>query len=164
MRELAVLLEREAPASLHGVNVDTAYLVGLMADLGASFILYLVDQRSLAGLGPPSTQICLAAVHANHAEVGAALLGHWMTDPQMVAAVATHHPPDEGSLTSQARMMVVASEIVRGVPGAMDVTARPPSRALLDRCLGELRLDQARLAGLTAVVAERFRETMDLLS
>jgi hypothetical protein len=45
----------------------------------------------------------------------------------------------------------------------VDVTARPPSRLLLDRCLGELRLEAVRLPGLTAAVAERFRETMEQL-
>ncbi len=54
-------------------------------------------------------------------------------------------------------------ELLRSVPGAVDVTARPPTGPLLNRCLGDLRLDQSRLAGLTAAINERFRETMELL-
>jgi len=163
MRELVTLLESEGPTAPRRLSVDTAYLVGLMADLGASFILSLADQRAVAGLEPASLPGCLAAVHTNHEEVGAALLGQWMTDAQVVAAVARHHPRDDAPLTDQARLMVLASEILRAVPGAVDVTARPPTRALVDRCLGELRVDPARLGSLTAAVAERFRETMELL-
>jgi CheY-like chemotaxis protein len=163
MRELASLLERDGPPAHRSVSVDTAYLIGLMADIGASFILYLVGQRSSTGLGAATPQEYLSAVHAHHQAVGAALLGQWMTDAVVVAAVGDHHPAPDAQLSDQARMSVVASELLRSVPGAVDVTARPPTGPLLNRCLGDLRLDQPRLAGLTAAINERFRETMDLL-
>jgi CheY-like chemotaxis protein/HD-like signal output (HDOD) protein len=151
MRELTAVLGQAGRRVQ--VSADAAYLVGLMADIGAAFMLGLADQRKGVGLGVGAARDQIAAVHANHQEVGAALLGRWLTDPLVVAAVADHHPKGPDALTDYHRMMVIASEVVKSLPGALDVTARPPPTALVDKCLTDLQLTRAHLSALSASAA-----------
>jgi two-component system response regulator (stage 0 sporulation protein F) len=160
MRELA----GAASGDRERLNGDTAYFIGLMADVGASLLLWLADERKATGASQASAASYLPGIQSVHQEVSAALLGQWMADAQVTAGVSDHHGTGSPAPTDYARMMVVAHDLTRQLPGlAADVTsAAPPAPALVDRCVAELHIDRNRLPLLAAAISERYRETVEV--
>jgi HD-like signal output (HDOD) protein/DNA-binding NarL/FixJ family response regulator len=159
MRELAAI---STPGGARP-NGDTAYLVGLMSDVGASLLLWLADERRTAGGSWTGAASYLPAIQSAHQEVGAALLKQWMADPAVIAGIADHHGHSETPPNDYARMMVVAGELTRDLPGLPPDLTTPAAApaALVDRCIADLRIDRGRLQALAKAIGDRYQETVD---
>jgi CheY-like chemotaxis protein/HD-like signal output (HDOD) protein len=141
------------------VNPDTAYLVGLLADCGASLLLWLLDERHAAGELGGEMERFLPCVRQHHQEIGAALVGRWLGDPDIESAVKEHHPDGTPPVTPLGRMMVVAHAMAQDFGAGEDPTAvGSPSRAMADLCASELRLTNATIAAVTEAALDGYIE------
>lgn len=87
MRGLAEL----AGAGAH-LEPETAYLAGLLADAGASFLLWVIGERIAGGTRPPGApESYVLGLRDQHEEVGTALLARWELDPVVTLVARTHH-------------------------------------------------------------------------
>jgi HD-like signal output (HDOD) protein len=128
------------------VDADLAYLCGLMADVGASLLLWVEGDRGGGGDG------ARAALRRYHEELGATLLERWGFEPAVVAFARQHHPLAEPSpTTAYAKVGIVASELAAQLLGDDDPTgAGPVPAALMSRCASELQLSDAVFGRLMA--------------
>jgi HD-like signal output (HDOD) protein/CheY-like chemotaxis protein len=138
---------------------DSAYLIGLLADTGASFLLWVfAERRSTGGLPTPSAEI-LPSVRAHHPEVSAALVGRWLDDADAAAAVREHHPAGAPPATTLGRLLVVAQSVVETLGVGADPTAvAPPAHSLVDQCRVELGLSLEEVALVRDAAAHEFGE------
>lgn len=122
-------LASNRPAHQSGVHLDPdlAYLVGLLADVGASFLLWVVAERKLAGVPLRSAQPFLGHVRDHHEEVGGALLKQWLPDPTVIAAVTGHHLHPARTPMGYAGLAVVAADLIAGIRIGADITTRAPA-------------------------------------
>lgn len=156
MRHLATL---SAPDL--GVDADNAYLAGLLCDVGASFLLWLLDERAaLTGAGADEGE-ALEAVRTHHQRVGPLVLDRWGFAGTPVALARHHHAdPRTPFVGSYTRLAVLGMELARAI-GAPDVTtADAIPTATVERCMADLGLDAQRLAAAQEEVA---REVQDVL-
>jgi CheY-like chemotaxis protein/HD-like signal output (HDOD) protein len=149
---------RAIAASMRTAHVEpeTAYLVGLLADVGASMLLAMMDEGKV-GLPEVRLEDYLPAIRANHAEIGAALLARWIRDPAITAAVCEHHPQGTLPASPYGRMLVLAADLIGPDPTA----PVPQPQAVVDLCLAELDLDLGRLTALVSGIDEGYRQIVE---
>ena len=101
---------------------EAAFAAGMLHDIGELVIgtsLATIDQEArlllLTSLDRRG-QACLAAeedaLGANHAELGAALAGHWSIPTHLVNAIANHHSPAMTGARADLATLVFAGEVL----------------------------------------------------
>jgi HD-like signal output (HDOD) protein len=123
-------------AELQRLDVFSAYLAALFADVGASFLLWAIVDKSRGRV--PDPEDALAFVREHHETMSGAVLKRWGHADFVVGLVRRHHAPTlTGPATPYASLLVVASQMARELTGEEDPTAEEPfpSPALLERCL-----------------------------
>ncbi|MFO0747951.1 MAG: HDOD domain-containing protein [Myxococcota bacterium] len=78
-----------AIAEQRGLDSTLAYLGGLFADAGASFLLWVLAERS--GLAAPEPERALQFVVSAHEDTGARLLGAWGLPKETIDLARGHH-------------------------------------------------------------------------
>jgi HD-like signal output (HDOD) protein/CheY-like chemotaxis protein len=141
MRAVADLL-----ASDDRVNDDVAYLIGLLSDVGASFLLWVGAQRgSFAGDG----RAALSSLEKHHEEASAAILGRWGFDEEIITAVRHHHSELPPTLTSRYWPIAVLGASLAAEVAGTDIThPAKPDQLLVDRCAAELQIGAAAFSRL----------------
>lgn len=159
MRALAEACKVAPPPSS-----DRAYLCGLLADIGASFLLRVLVELP-AGRRPPSADACLAFAAAHHEALGESLLGAWGLDPVVAKVAGTHHRARTTEASPYGALAIVASSLAEKVLGEADRLAHvqhEPSR-LHDATL-LLGLDEQTVAQVEARVEPILRAALAAIS
>jgi putative nucleotidyltransferase with HDIG domain len=114
------------------VNAESAFLCGLLHDVGKPVTLALVHDlvRSL------SSDTCLEVLEPHHAAVGRALAERWGLPPPIVAAITYHHEPTAAAghapaahVTSLANLL---AHLVLDRPDSDEAVRTHPSCAALN--------------------------------
>ena len=138
---VARALAMRALAEMTGQDGFTAYIGGLFADVGASFLLRIVVE-DVAGPAPEPGAV-LAFVRTAHEEIGGRMLATWGHDDATVRLAHRHHagappaPPSPGW-----SLFILATEVAVKLTQAPDLTADDdwPNDGLVDRCAAALGL------------------------
>jgi HD-like signal output (HDOD) protein len=131
-------------AELQRLDVFSAYLAALFADVGASFLLWAIVDKSRGRV--PDPEDALAFVREHHETLSGAVLKRWGHSELVLGLVRRHHAPtSSGPATPYASLLVVASQMARELTGEEDPTAEEPfpPPALLERCLLHASLSQS---------------------
>lgn len=153
-RSLARALAMRALCELlgpgQGLDADTAYIIGLMADIGSSLLFWIVSQEDHGSLTPEDlrdTASMLTLVRNTHEELGRALTELWKLDKVVSAVIANHHraiPPTTNA--SWWALCVVANDLATSIVGEPDPTcAAAPEPHVVVRYATELTLPIALL-------------------
>jgi CheY-like chemotaxis protein len=153
-------------ADLAGVDADEAHIAGLLADVGASFLLRLVADLSAAGKrSAADTEATLAFVRQHHALVGEAVVQGMGLGPAVSQICRIHH--DESPPAPPSRhwsMAVLAMHLAGRMERCTDLTAaRPHPLAAVERCSVEIGIGETatqRLVGRLERQAEEIFETL----
>jgi HD-like signal output (HDOD) protein len=117
------------------LEVFPAYLAGLFADVGASFLLWAIVDKSRGRVPEPAD--ALVFVREHHETMSGAVLKRWGHGEPVASLVRKHHaPPLTGPAATHARLLVLASQLSTELTGEDDLTVDGPSPtpALLERC------------------------------
>lgn len=153
MRALCDLLD---PAqSAKGLNADTAYLVGLMADVGASLLLWVVSEKAQGTLTADDvreTSTALEVMRRTHEELGKALLDRWSFDKVVSAVIAQHHRETPPAVQSAWwSLFVLGDHLATTLTGENDLTAlKPRDRSAVERCAADFGIPQPVMGRLIA--------------
>lgn len=148
MRALCDLIDPSA-----GVDGDTAYLIGLMADVGASLLLWVTCERAgenLTSEDVSDTATALEMVRRSHEDVGKALVERWNFGKAIPGTVAQHHretPPVTDTVWWNLFVLGdhLASKIVEQRDITTDLTI---SDITLDRCAAEFGIPRVVISQL----------------
>jgi putative nucleotidyltransferase with HDIG domain len=72
-------------------NAESAFLCGLLHDVGKPVVLTLLLDVMKAAAAAPSQALCAAVLASHHAAVGRRLAERWALPEPVVAAIAHHH-------------------------------------------------------------------------
>lgn len=156
MRGLADLLANDET-----MDPDTAYLIGLLCDVGASFMVAVSVQRS-PDLSPADGPWLAELIDLRHASLSAVILERWGFGELIVAAVRDHHQGfPTGGGGSYWQVGCVAQVLAEDLTGAPDPSLRASAgRLLSDRCAAELRLGANVLPSLLAGLRGEYAEAV----
>ena len=150
MRALCDLIDPSA-----GVDGDTAYLIGLMADVGASLLLWVTCERAgdnLTSDDVGDTKTALETVRRTHEDVGKALVERWNFGKAIPCTVAQHHreaPPVTDTVWWN--LFVLGDHLAAKIVEQPDITTdHTIGEITLDRCAAEFgipRVVMSQLAG-----------------
>lgn len=118
MRALAEAAGTRA-ATLTG---ERAYLAGLLADTGASFLVRVLVELPPARR-PSSVEACVAFVASHHEQIGESLLGSWGIDGTVSKVAGTHHRARVEDIEPYWSLTVVGSELACRILGVTDPLA-----------------------------------------
>ena len=145
MRVLCDLLDASA-----GVDGDTAYLIGLMADVGATLLLWVVSEKAgdnLTTEDVSDTGAALEMVKRTHEEVGKALVERWSFGKAIPATVAQHHrevPPVTDALWWN--LFILGDHLASKMVSDPDPTTdRALGEMMVERCAAEFGIPRAIL-------------------
>jgi CheY-like chemotaxis protein/HD-like signal output (HDOD) protein len=164
-RSVARALAMRALCELLGpgqtMNGDTAYLIGLMSDVGASLLLWVVSERSQGNLTPEDLKdvpAVMSLVHRTHEELGRALTERWGFEKVVSSAIAEHHRDVPPSTHAVGWMLeIIGNSLATRMVGQPDPTSAAPSDPLLvKRYATELTLSPPILERLAADLTEEF--------
>jgi CheY-like chemotaxis protein/HD-like signal output (HDOD) protein len=164
-RSVARALAMRALCELLGpgqsMNGDTAYLIGLMSDVGASLLLWVVSERSQGNLAPEDLKdvpAVMSLVHRTHEELGRALTERWGFEKLVSAAIAEHHRDVPPSAHPVGWMLgLIGNNLATRMVGQPDPTCAAPSDPLLvKRYATELTLSPPILERLAADLTDEF--------
>lgn len=140
---------------------DTAYLSGLMADMGAALLLWIRSERRSDAIASGPDAVAAKVVTRYHAQLGAALLERWRFDASVVATAMQHHqttPPSSNAM--EWHVTALAGALTPDLVGTPDPTGVVTSqsadrassaaalhldRAVIDRLMGQLRVEYASI-------------------
>lgn len=138
-----------------GVDGDTAYLIGLMADVGASLLLWVTCERAgdnLTSEDIGDTKAVLEMVRRAHEDVGKALVERWNFGKALPNTVAQHHreaPPVTD--TAWWNLFVLGDHLAGKIVERPDVTTdRTIGEITLDRCAAEFGIPRVLMSQLAA--------------
>jgi CheY-like chemotaxis protein len=148
------------------IDPEVAYMTGLLGDSGASFLLWVVGERS-AGTGVlPSEADCLTLVQAHHEEVGGRVLARWSMNPAVILVAQSHHagsPPAPPS--DYWNLAVVGSELAARIGASTDPTRLAAhDQALTERCAADLLIGPTVMRKIEGRVREEFQSVSEALS
>lgn len=133
---LAACFAREIARALRR-NVETAFLCGLLHDVGKAVLLANL-QRDL-GQGGVELPELAGVLHARHEEAGARLAAAWKLPEPVAAAVACHHEPERASSHAQFAAIACLADLLAhfvdaddGAELCTDAVRRHPSVAMLN--------------------------------
>ncbi len=128
------------------LNVEDAFLGGLLHDLGEIILLGLVADLEATGSAAPIDAV-RAVLSERHAAVGAAAVEHWALIPRVAVAIRHHHETEGATDTASASLLFISDHVV-----AAFLDARPLDAQALAPALGRLNL---YFDDLEAVAARR---------
>jgi HD-like signal output (HDOD) protein len=127
------------PAKL---SASAAYYGGLFADVGASFLLHVIVEKSDGA--PPEPEAVLDFVRAHHESIGAMLLTQWTSVDGAIERARTHHaslvPHDHPAM-----LCTLATAAAQQITAEVDLTGDMPTSDHISRCARTLGIsDEAR--------------------
>jgi HD-like signal output (HDOD) protein len=141
-----------------------AYLSGLFADAGASFLLWAIVDKARGHVPDPAD--ALAFVREHHETMSGAVLERW-GHRELVAGVARHHhnPRLTGPGAIYSALLVLASQLAAELTGEDDLTsAEPfPPQPLFDRCVMLAGLDEAARHSVLPRLKDQYAAALDAL-
>jgi DNA-binding response OmpR family regulator len=131
------------PAKLSG---PIAYYSGLFADVGASFLLHVIVEKSVGP--PPETDCVLRFVRDQHEAIGAMLLTQWGHPQGAIQRARAHHTPlVMMPLDPPAMLCMLATATAKQLTAEDDLTGDMPTADQVRQC--------ARALGISDDVREQ---------
>ena len=161
---LARALVMRSLAEQQRMDAFSAYLVGLFADVGASFLLWAIVNKSKGK--PPAIDDAMAFIREHHETIGGAVLKRWGHTDLVINLVRRHHaanpPPQSGPLWS---LGIVATQVVRELTQEDDLTVAPPwpSPELLSACSEAINWGEEQRSQLVAKLHDEYAAARDAL-
>jgi HD-like signal output (HDOD) protein len=136
-----------ALAEQQRLEVFPAYLAGLFADVGASFLLWAIVDKSRGHV--PAPENALEFVRQHHETMSGAVLKRWGHSDLIIGLARRHHSvePVAENAGSYPAVLVMASQMAVELTGEEDVTARGawPDAAALEQSQTQIPLaDEVR--------------------
>lgn len=162
MRALAELVLGSSP----GVDADTAHVAGLLSDVGASLILWIVSERAQAAPPGPSSAVDVEAtvqlVREYHERIGGAVLTQWKLPQVLVDVASGHHAVRAAGPSSHYwDLSALGSYLADAITGTEDITARvQPDEAAAARWMQSLRLNDDLIARITPALTEEIQDVL----
>ncbi|MEY4545451.1 MAG: hypothetical protein RL685_1646 [Pseudomonadota bacterium] len=153
MRELA---ERQR------LDAFSAYLIGLFADVGASFLLWAIVQKSRGK--PPELEDALVFIREHHETIGGAVLKRWGHSDLVIGLVRRHHSAVQPSQSSALwNLLILGSQVARELTQEDDLTVMAPwpPPELLQRCEENAGLAPDQRTALVAKLHEEYSAALD---
>jgi HD-like signal output (HDOD) protein len=161
---LARALAMRALAEQQRMDAFSAYLIGLFADVGASFLLWAIVNKSRGK--PPVIEDALAFIREHHETIGGAVLKRWGHTELVVNLVRRHHAPSPPPQTGQLwNLFIVAAQVARELTQEDDLTVQAPwpSPELLTVCAEAVNLGEEQRAQLVAKLHDEYAAALDAL-
>ncbi len=165
-RSLAVAISMRILAETLGrgtrLDPSVAYVTGLLCDVGASFLLWLVSERA-PQLDPRD---CFGLISERHESVGSEILSKWDLDPAAVQVASSHHAqsPSIGASLYWS-LAAIATELADREVGRRDITRRTRrGTAFVGRCAEELRITEGMLRKAADQLAAEYQSAVDVMS
>lgn len=158
---VATALSAEALAGAREVDVGTAYVAGLVHDIGrialaahfpAEFSAVLARMADRDEMPVEAERELLGL---DHAQVGAMIAGHWRLAPVVVEAIAGHHELQAGAAQGLHDVLHVADNVTYALGLSMSADELVPPLSL--DAWGRVGLSPAELKKLFAQVESRMR-------
>jgi HD-like signal output (HDOD) protein/FixJ family two-component response regulator len=160
MRALCDLVDPAQTAK--GLDGDTAYFVGLMADVGASLLLWIISEKAQGTLTADDvrdTTTALQVLRRTHEDLGKALLERWSFDKVIGTIVAQHHrdtPP--ATHTPWWCLFVLGDRLATILSGEEDPTASTPQDTLIvERCAAEFGIPPLMMRRLATELQSEYQ-------
>jgi HD-like signal output (HDOD) protein len=161
-RALAMRALAENAPNGRGVGPERAYLVGLFADVGASFLLWALAERTSL---PPVPE-CITFIREHHTAIGNLVLARWGVEREMTMLARLHHSatlpePRDAYCTLE----VVAASLAEQLAPDGDLTskaARPDN--LLRECSLALGVTAITKQSILARLAPELKQVLEVLS
>lgn len=150
------------------LNADTAYLIGMMADVGASLLLWVVSEKSSGTLTRDDVSDldgAIAVVRRCHEELGRAMLSRWGLDELVCHAVAHHHreaPPAAGA--EWWHLFALGDHLATGLSGDADPISPPPHASRVERAMAEFHIPRPLLDRLTAGLSREYQSIQNTIT
>jgi HD-like signal output (HDOD) protein len=161
-RSVARAVAMRALAERQRVEVFPAYLAGLFADVGASFLLWAIVDKSRGHVPDPAD--ALAFVREHHETMSGAVLKRWGHRELVVTLARHHHNPQlTGPGAIYAALLVLASQLATQLTGEDDLTsAEPfPPPPLFERCVLLSGLEEASRHSILPRVKEEYSAALE---
>ena len=161
---LARALAMRALAERQRLDAFSAYLTGLFADVGASFLLWAIVQKSRGN--PPDVEDALTFIRAHHETIGSAVLKRWGHSDLVIGLVRRHHSTVQPSQNAALwGVFIVASQVARELTQEDDLTAAAPwpPPELLQSCEEIMGLTPDQRAQLVSKLHEEYAAALDAL-
>jgi HD-like signal output (HDOD) protein len=161
---LARALAMRALAERQRLDAFPAYLSGLFADVGASFLLWAIVQKSRGK--PPEVEDALIFIREHHETIGAAVLKRWGHNDLVIGLVRRHHSTVQPAQNSAFwNLFIVASQVARELTQEDDLTASAPwpPPELLQRCEEGAGLVPEQRAALVVKLHDEYDAALDAL-
>lgn len=161
---LARALAMRALAERQRLDSFASYLIGLFADVGASFLLWAIVSKSRGN--PPDVEDALTFIRAHHETIGAAVLKRWGHSDLVIGLVRRHHSAVQPAASAAlGNLFIVASQVARELTHEDDLTASVPwpQPELLQSCEESMGLGPEQRALLVAKLHEEYAAALDAL-
>jgi HD-like signal output (HDOD) protein len=159
---MRALAELAPPGSR--IEPERAYACGLLANVGASFLVWHAGERSRAPFSTAMVDALLQSVVLQHEEVGQLVLASWSLDGEMALVAGSHHasaPPAPPS--PYWSLSIVAGELAKQV--APDPTGlRNLHPNVIDRCSSDLRIGTIAVHRMRDSVRSEFESILETMS
>ncbi|MTV40889.1 HDOD domain-containing protein [Duganella radicis] len=117
------------------INADTAFIAGLLHDLGTLVLATRFPQQYQQVIAYQRQHDCdsataqLAVFGVDHAAVGSALAAHWKFPPAILAAVAEHHRPPPPTPPGMQPPLATLIHLANAMAHALDLSEREDDQA-----------------------------------
>jgi HD-like signal output (HDOD) protein/ActR/RegA family two-component response regulator len=167
---LAKAISFRALAELLGtgrrIDPELSYMTGLLADAGASFLLWAVGENNVGSNVVPTAGACLELVQNFHEELGGRVLQRWGMDPTVIMIAQTHHAGSPPAPPSEYwNLAVVGMDLAERVAPGDDPT-RPAKRRrteLVERCAANLFITRSVISKLEGKLRDEFQSLSEAL-
>jgi DNA-binding response OmpR family regulator/HD-like signal output (HDOD) protein len=149
------------------IEPDRAYASGLLANVGASFLVWQASERAPQGTDwSRRLPQLLAAVRVQHEEVGRLVLGRRALDQEIALVAGAHHasaPPAPPS--PYWSLSILASQLARRIVVDGDPTAdAEPDANVIDRCSSDLRIGTIAIQRMRDSVQSELESVLETTS
>jgi HD-like signal output (HDOD) protein len=144
------------------IEVFPAYLAGLFADVGASFLLWAIVDKARGHV--PELADALAFVREHHETMSGVVLKRWGHRELVVGLARNHHNPQlTGPGAIYAALLVLASQVATQLTGEDDPTwAEPfPPQPLFERCVLIAGIEEAARQSILPRVKDEYAAALD---
>jgi HD-like signal output (HDOD) protein len=163
---LARAAAARALADRQRIEAFPAYLGALFADVGASFLLWAIVDKSHGR--PPAPEDALEFVREHHETISGAVLKRWGHSELVVGLARQHHqaPALPSPTSPYAALLVMASRMAFELTGEEDVSAREawPGQELLERCEVLLPLSGEARRKIMSRAEDEYRAALDAVA
>ncbi|HET6281148.1 MAG TPA: HDOD domain-containing protein [Polyangia bacterium] len=160
-RALAMRALAENASGARAIDPETAYLVGLFADVGASFLLWALAERAPV----PAVPDCLTFIREHHTVVGNMIMARWGVDREITMLARLHHaatlpePRDPYCI-----LEVVAASLAEQLAPDGDITAKAARPGtLLRECNLSLGVSAVTQQSILARLAPELKQLLEAL-